>query len=143
MASFGGTGAEALKNGIDSIFDEGGQIPLSEDEYKYKVVACTSDGTNVNFGHKTGLMKRMAETREWLVKINCANHRVELAVKETIIGSVFTTADDTYIVIFNLLRSSGKIKDTIVAACKSENIQHYTLNKITGILLIIFSKLIL
>ena len=77
-ATFGGTGAEALKDGIDSIFAENGPLHFPEDGDKFKVVTCTIDGASVNFGQKTGLKKRMADERMWLVKIHCANHRVEL-----------------------------------------------------------------
>ena len=144
LATFGGTGAKALKDGIDSIFTENGPLHLPEDGYKFKVVTCTSDGASVNFGKKTGLMKRMADERAWLVKIHCANHRVELAVKEAIINSKFKTVDDTYILIFGLLKNSRKIKGIIQEACKSENVQHFTLSKITGTTyLLIFVLLIL
>ena len=132
LATFGGTGAEALKDGIDSIFAENGLLHLPDDGYKFKVVTCTSDGASVNFGKKTGLMKRMADERTWLVKINCANHRVELAVKEAIINSRFKKIESTYIIIFGLLKNSGKIKGVIQEACKSKNVQHFTLSKITG-----------
>ena len=132
QATFGGTGVEALKDGIDSIFAENGPLHLPDDGYKFKVVTCTSDGESVNFGKKTGLMKRMADERTWLVKIHCANHRVELAFKEAIINSRFKTIDSTYIIIFGLLKNSGKIQGIIQEACKSENVQHFTLSKITG-----------
>ena len=103
LAKLGGTGAEALKYGIDSISAENHPLHLPEDGYKFKVVTCTSDGACVNSGKKTGLMKRMADERAWLVKIHCANHHVELAVKEAIINSKFKTVDNTYIIIFGLL----------------------------------------
>ena len=69
-------------------------------------VTCTSDGDSINFGKRTGLMKRMADERAWLVKIHCANHHVELAVKEAIINSKFKAVDDTYTIIFSLLQNS-------------------------------------
>ena len=77
-------------------------------------------------------MKRMVDERVWLVKIHCANHCVELAVKEAIIDSKFKTIDYTYIIVFGLLKNSGKIKGIIQEACKSENVQHFTPSKITG-----------
>ena len=95
------------------------------------VVTCTSDGGIINFGKRTGLMKRMANERAWLVKIHCANHRVELAVKEAIVNSKFKTVDDTYIIMFSLLKNSGKMKVIIQEACKSENVQLFTIIKIT------------
>ena len=77
----------------------------------------------------------------WLVKIHCANHRVKLAVKEVTINSKFKTVDNTYIIIFGLLKNSGKIKGIIQEVCKSENVQHFTLSKITGITQYLFFHL--
>ena len=144
MATFGGTGAEALKDGINSIFAENGPLHLPEDEYKLKVVTCASDGASVNFVKKTGLMKRMADERVWLIEIYCANHCVELAVKEAIVNSKFKTVDNMYMIIFGLLKNSGKLKGIIQEVCKSENIQHFTVSKITGTtqFLLIFELLI-
>ena len=68
-------------------------------------------------------MKRMADERAWLVKTHCANHLLELAVKEAIIHCKFKTVDDTYMIIFGLLKNSGKIKGIIQEACKSENVK--------------------
>ena len=115
---------------------------MLEDGCKSKVVTRTSDG--VNFGKKTGLMKKMADERAWLVKIHCANHRKELAGKEAIIDCKFKTVDDTYTIIFGLLKNCGKIKGIIQEAFKSENVQHFTLSKITGTtqFLLIFELLI-
>ena len=67
MGTFASAGEEALKDEINSIFAENGPLHLPEDEYKFKVVTCISDCAIVNFGKKTGLMKRMTE-RAWLVK---------------------------------------------------------------------------
>ena len=91
-------------------------------------------------------MKKMADETAWLVKIHCANHCVELAVKKAIIDSKFKTVDNAYIIIFGLLKNSGKIKGIIREVCKSENNQHFTLSKITGttqyfFVLLIFTKL--
>ena len=44
-------------------------------------------------------MKRMAGVRSWLVKIYCASHQVELAVKEANIDSKFKTVYDTYTIM--------------------------------------------
>lgn len=58
MPKWGGTDGNLLKDGIDSIFSTEGTISLSDDAYKHKVVGCKPDGASINFGHKTGLMKR-------------------------------------------------------------------------------------
>ena len=66
---------------------------LPEDGYKFKVVTCTSDRGSVNFGKKIGLIKGMADERVWLVKLHCANHRVELGVKEAIMDLKLNLSD--------------------------------------------------
>ena len=65
-----------------------------------------------------------------------------------IINYKFKAVDDTYIIIFDLLKNSGKIKGIIQEARKNENVQHFILNKITGTTqfllidqLLIFTKL--
>ena len=69
-------------------------------------MGCTSDGASVNFGHVSGLMKRMSSNRDCLIKFHCVNHRVELAVKDAIKTSEFKDVDKLYIEIFNLLKNS-------------------------------------
>ena len=76
----------------------------------------------VNFGKKTAFMKRMADERLWLVKTYCANHRVELAVKEAIIA--LHSRQYTIHTLYPRI---------IPEECKSENIQDFTLRKITAI----------
>ena len=60
MSEWGGTDANSLKNGIDSIFSDNGSIPLSEKAYVHKVIGCTDDGASINFGCISGLMKRLS-----------------------------------------------------------------------------------
>ena len=85
MSNFGGTDAESLKTGIDSIFAQGGFLPLDETiDYTKKFVGATADGASVNFGHFSGILTRLEVSRPWLLKIHCSNHRTELSV-----GDVF------------------------------------------------------
>ena len=58
MSDFGGAGAEAIKEAIDSIFTEEGGRSHTENFLK-KSVATTSDGARVNFGSKEDLLKRL------------------------------------------------------------------------------------
>ncbi|XP_057295467.1 zinc finger protein 862-like [Hydractinia symbiolongicarpus] len=132
MSEYGGTDAESLRNGIDGIFNQEGFIPFKPEDYRLKMIGCTSDGASVNFGRKSGLMTRLSETRPWLVKIHCSNHRVELAVKDAFKTTAFQQVDEFYISNFNLLKNSRKIKTEIKAACHALNIQHHTLSKLTG-----------
>ena len=145
MATFGGTGTETLKDGIGSIFAENGPPHLPDNGYKLKVVIkCTSDGVSVKvLARRLGWWKEWL-MRAWLVKIHCANHHLELAVKEAIIDSKFKIVDDMYKIIFGLLKNSRKTKSIMQETCKSENVQHFALSRITSTtqFLLIFELLI-
>lgn len=131
MSEFGGTGAQAIKDGIDSVFNDGGDLEILD--FKYKLIGATADGASVNFGCVDGLLKKLErDDRPWLVKIHCANHRTELAVKDAFAGSDYQAVDTFYIGLFNLLKSSGAIKSDIKAAAQSLDICFYTLPKMTG-----------
>ena len=54
MSDWGGTDAESLKKGIDSIFLKDGKIPVTS--YEKKLVSLTMDRTSVNTGRISGLM---------------------------------------------------------------------------------------
>ena len=82
MSDWGGTDAKSLKKAINNISDDDKKIPI--DKYHLKLISLTTDGASVNTGKNSGLMTRMQveNERNWLVKIHCINHRVELAAKK-------------------------------------------------------------
>ena len=61
MSRYGSTGTEALKNGIDKIFEKEGHLPIQN--YNEKMVSFTSDGASVNTGQNEGLMTRTKRDR--------------------------------------------------------------------------------
>lgn len=130
MSEWGGTNAASLKLAIDNIFSEKGQLPLKS--YETKLVAATADGAAVNFGRIKGLMTRLCDERNWLLKIHCINHCIELAVKDAFKNSKFKKVEDFYNANFNLLKASGKIKSEVTNAATSLGIQAYTLPKLKG-----------
>ena len=112
MSRYDGTGAEALKNGIDKIFEKEGHLLIQN--YNKKIVSFTSDGASVNTGQNEGLMTRMKrDRRDWLVPIHCVNHRVEMAIKESFDELPFLAVDKLYITLINLLKNSGAIKPDV------------------------------
>jgi len=129
MEDWGGSGAEALKAGIDDIFSVGS---LKVDDYRTKLVGCTADGASVNFGKNNGLLKRLDDDRGWLIKIHCANHRIELALKDAFKESSFSVIDQTYMALYSLCKNSGKIKSEIKAAAEARGIEFYVLTKLSG-----------
>ena len=131
MSNWGGTDAESLFNGINSIFEKDGMLEM--EDYQTEFVSCTADGTSVNFGCISGLLTRMDLDRGWLIKIHCANHCIELSVKDALNKSIFTRElDPLYIAVYGLMKNSGKIKSEIKAACEAINVKHYVLPKLNG-----------
>ena len=132
MSDFGGAGAEAIKKAIDSIFTEEGGRSHTENFLK-KSVATTSDGARVNFGSKEDLLKRLIDDgRPWMIKFHCANHRIELVVKDVLKDSAFSEVDKKYLAIFNLIKNSRAVKSDVKSAVKALDISCYTLPKIMG-----------
>ena len=129
MAEWGGTKAEALSKAIDSIFGPSGNIPLKD--YRTKLVSCTADGANVNFGHLSGLLTPMSRERE-LLKIHCVNHRIKLAVKAAFKASALKKVDEFYQANYNIMKNSGKLKIMVKSAAKALGIQHYVMSRLAG-----------
>ena len=130
MSEYGGSNAQAIKDGIDSIFNEG---ELEIEDFVHKMIAATSDGASVNFGAHGGVMRKLElDGRPWLVKFHCVNHKTELAVKDAFKNSPFEVVDKFYIGLFTLLKNSGAIKSDIKSAANVLEISFYTLPKMTG-----------
>ena len=80
-SEWSGTDADSLKKGIDGIFNNG---LFKIYDYQTKLVSATSDGASVNFGKNCGLLTQLFNNRPWLLRIPCAIHRIELALKDAI-----------------------------------------------------------
>ena len=130
MAEFGGTDALSLKQALDSVFQMG-NIPL--EDYETKLVSATSHGANVNLGIYNGALTMMKHERPWLVTIHCANHRLELALKDAVVDiPKFNECDKFYTILFYLFKNSGKLKTETKNAAAALNITYYPLPKIHG-----------
>ena len=130
MADFGGTNAISLKKGLDSLF-ESENVPLLD--YRTKLMSATSDGANMNLGIYSGALTMTKENRPWLITIHCANHRLELALKDAVKEiPKFAECDKFYTNIFYLLKDSGKLKTETKNAAAALNISYYTLHNIHG-----------
>ena len=87
-----------------------------------------SDGVSVNFGKHLGLQPQMFTELNWLLNIHCANHLVELALKDTV-KEAFQEDGNLYNLIYFSLKNSGETKSEIKEASNALNIQHYFLIK--------------
>ena len=126
MSDWPGTDAESLENRITHIFSGVGTIPLNVKVFKMKLVCCKSDAAS------TGLMTRLSVQRQWMTRIYCVNHRIELAITEATAEAEFPRVGDFYYSTTFLLKNSGKIKSETKSAAHVLNIQHYQLPKLTG-----------
>ena len=129
-SDWGGTDAESLKKGINSIFLKDGKIATTN--YETKSVSLTTHGASVNTGRILGLMTIFALRRDWLVQIHCINHRVKLATKHALNKTKFKVIDNFYQSNFNYSTNSHKIKSELRIASEAQGIQHYTLPKMCG-----------
>jgi len=131
MSEFGGADVESLKMGIDSVFGDNGNIPLKD--YTTKLVSATSDGANVNLGIYNGAITMMKADRPWLKTIHCANHRLELVLKDAVKEiRPFQDCDKMYLTMYFLFKNSGKLKSECRKAADALNITYYPLPKIHG-----------
>ena len=76
--------ADGLKNLLlDSLVDVGFH------DYKDRLIGFMSDGASVNFGKRGGLLAKLRIDMPWIIGIHCANHGLELAVKDACKGTPF------------------------------------------------------
>ena len=101
-------------------------------DYRTKLVSCTADGANVNMGQISGLLTRIGHDRDWMLKIHCANHRVELAVKGAFKETKFLRVDEFYLANFNATKNSGKPKNAVQSTASDIEIEYYVLSKSIG-----------
>ena len=102
MSDWGGMDTASLKKGINNIFGDERRVPVKDDQYKHKVVGCTSDGASVNLGRNTGLMRRLAVDCPWLIKIHCTNHQIELTVKKSLRNTTLNECDILHLKFYPL-----------------------------------------
>ena len=102
---------------------------MDANRYRTQLVAATSDGAAVNFGHQKGVQTRLKKDREWLLTVHCVSHRLELVMKATImkfqgkvekVYDLFRQIVEFMVSLYYYQKKSGKfvrlLKD-IAAAC--------------------------
>lgn len=71
--------ANGLVAAIEASFSD-----LGIQNWHCKLVAMLSDGASVNLGQKKGVAALLKSKSPWLITIHCFNHRLELAVNDSI-----------------------------------------------------------
>jgi hypothetical protein len=112
MSQFGGSDANSITAGINSVFQSDSSFfKISNEDYDKKLVSATADGASVNFGISNGVLTQLQKSRKWLLKIHCINHRIELAIKDSFKDiSEFRKIKEFYLTNYYLLRNSRKLK---------------------------------
>ncbi|ELU07946.1 hypothetical protein CAPTEDRAFT_192738, partial [Capitella teleta] len=125
---------ENLKLAIDDVFIK--QLAITEAAYRDGLVSASADGASVNTGAYTGLLVRLKETRQWLVTIHCISHRIELAIKDSLLNTkVNKTASeirDFLITLFYLFKKSPKISRHLKCTGDALEAQTFKFKKVHG-----------
>lgn len=76
------------------------------------LVSTTADGASVNVGAYRGLLALLQQDgREWILKIHCVCHRLELAFKNALLDvGDYGKVKDFMISLFYLFKRRGKLK---------------------------------
>ena len=82
---------------------------MNPDTYKNACIGATADGAAVNFGKNKGVLTRLRNERPWLLRIHCASHRFELALKESALKqTAFKAIIDLMVALYYYQKASGK-----------------------------------
>ena len=129
---YGDATANNLKRSIDNTFRELVKVP--DIIYNKLLVAATSDGASVNTGSYNGLLVQMQnDDRPWLIKIACISHRVELAIKDSLLKQkAFTDARDLMVTLYYLMKRSGKFQRHLKETAAAYDVQIYKFPKVHG-----------
>ena len=132
MSSRDSANAENLKKAIDDTMRN--DLGVDEEAYKRKLVSMTADGASVNIDYADDLFVKMAaDGRPWLLGIHCVLHRVELAVKDSLLHvKMFNTVKDLMVVLYALMKQSGSFQDHFRKTAKELDVQVYRFTKVHG-----------
>lgn len=82
----------------------------------------TSDSTYQNLGVYNGALIKVKAEGFWLIIIHCANHRLELVIKDAAKGIVeFAECDKFYTDIYYLFKNAGKWKTEMKEVLQSSS----------------------
>ena len=131
MADFGGENADAVKNAFDSAFMDTYNVP--PERFSSLLISVCCDGASVNMGQYTGACTQLKEDRDWLLVIHCANHRLELALKDAFKADTsFQDVDEIMTQIYYMFRNSGKAKRLFTAVALILNVTSVGFVKASG-----------
>ena len=77
------------------------------DEWKMKLIGFGCDGTSVNIAER-GLKMYLQDVAPWIEVFWCLAHRLELALKDTLKGTLFKSVDEMLLQVYYLYEKSPK-----------------------------------
>ncbi len=97
--------AEGITTAIEESFKSLGILP---NELYSKLVGFGADGASVNSGNKNGVKALLEKKAPWLVYTWCVAHKLELALKDALSGTVVDNVDDMLTKLYSLYHKSPK-----------------------------------
>ena len=85
----GGGKAKGVLRAITDSFES-----LGITDFRSKLVGFGADGTSVNMGNREGVIAILRKELPWIIFNWCLSHRLELAVKEALNGTMFDVIDE-------------------------------------------------
>ncbi|XP_077989284.1 zinc finger protein 862-like [Glandiceps talaboti] len=129
---YGEANAGNIKESLDDVFKS--KVIIETENYTKKVVAATSDGASVNTGVYSGLLTRLRnDGRPWLLTTHCVSHRIELAIKDSLLKlKSFEQVKDVMVNIYYLMKRSGKFQRHFKSTAEAMCVQVYKFPKVHG-----------
>jgi len=104
--------AENLKKAVDDTMMN--DLGVDEEVYRRKLVSITVDGESACSADRTGSLfdQMAADGRPWLVGIRCVLHRVELAIRDSLLrAEMFNAVNDLTVALHTLTNQSAGFRD--------------------------------
>lgn len=131
MNDFGDATADNVKAALDKAFAD---LGITDELYTALMIAATADGASVNFGIHNGVLSQLKRAeRPWLLTVHCICHRVELAIKDSLLKvKQFSALKELLITIYYLFKRSGKLLHHFHDTATTLNVHVYHFPKVHG-----------
>ena len=128
---YGDATVDNLKASLDDVFE---RLGMSTEHYTKRMVSAMADGAAVNFGVHNGVLTQLVNAdRPWLLTVHCICHRVDLAIKDSLMMvKMFADLKDLLTTIFYLCKQSGKFLCHFQETGKTMCVHAYRFRKVHG-----------
>ena len=111
--------AAGIVSAIKSSFQS---IDIPEVFFEKKLIGFAADGAIVNRGQKDGVLSILQSNLPWVIYVWCVAHRLELALKGALQGTIFDDVDQVLLHLYFLMKSRLKSFDSCVnsTACTAK-----------------------